>query len=62
MCCSHSLQIKNSKEGIIVDEEAKLEELIVRPTSETIIWDTYKKWIQSYRDLPILVNQWANVS
>ncbi|PID94263.1 MAG: proline--tRNA ligase [Bacteroidetes bacterium] len=48
--------------GIVVDEEAKLEEeLIVRPTSETIIWDTYKNWIQSYRDLPILVNQWANV-
>ncbi len=48
--------------GVIVDEDAKLEEeLIVRPTSETIIWDTYKKWIQSYRDLPILVNQWANV-
>lgn len=49
-------------EGIVVDEDAKLEEeLIVRPTSETIIWDTYKNWIQSYRDLPILVNQWANV-
>ena len=48
--------------GIIVDPEAKLdEELIVRPTSETIIWNTYKTWIQSYRDLPILVNQWANV-
>jgi len=48
--------------GIIVDPEAKLEEeLIVRPTSETIIWSTYKSWIQSYRDLPILVNQWANV-
>ncbi len=48
--------------GIIVDETAKLEEeLIVRPTSETIIWNTYKGWIQSYRDLPILVNQWANV-
>ena len=48
--------------GIIVDETAKLEEeLIVRPTSETIIWDTYRNWIQSYRDLPILVNQWANV-
>jgi prolyl-tRNA synthetase len=48
--------------GIIVDEDAKLEEeLIVRPTSETIIWDTYRKWVQSYRDLPILVNQWANV-
>ncbi|MDZ4751546.1 MAG: proline--tRNA ligase [Flavobacteriales bacterium] len=47
---------------IIVDPEAKLEEeLIVRPTSETIIWNTYKGWIQSYRDLPILVNQWANV-
>ena len=46
----------------MVDETAKLEEeLIVRPTSETIIWDTYRKWIQSYRDLPILVNQWANV-
>ena len=48
--------------GIIVDPEAKLEEeLIIRPTSETIIWNTYKNWIQSYRDLPILVNQWANV-
>ncbi|MCL2132616.1 MAG: proline--tRNA ligase [Lentimicrobiaceae bacterium] len=48
--------------GIVVDEEAKLEEeLIVRPTSETIIWNTYKNWIQSYRDLPILCNQWANV-
>jgi prolyl-tRNA synthetase len=48
--------------GIVVDEEAKLEEeLIVRPTSETIIWNTYRGWIESYRDLPILVNQWANV-
>ncbi|MBQ3740654.1 MAG: proline--tRNA ligase [Bacteroidales bacterium] len=48
--------------GVVVDPEAKLEEeLIVRPTSETIIWDTYKNWIQSYRDLPILCNQWANV-
>lgn len=48
--------------GVIVDPTAKLEEeLIVRPTSETIIWDTYKNWIQSYRDLPILCNQWANV-
>lgn len=48
--------------GIVVDNDAKLEEeLIVRPTSETIIWNTYKGWIQSYRDLPILVNQWANV-
>jgi prolyl-tRNA synthetase len=48
--------------GIIVDPDAKLEEeLIIRPTSETIIWNTYKNWIQSYRDLPILINQWANV-
>ena len=48
--------------GVVVDPAAKLEEeLIIRPTSETIIWNTYKKWIQSYRDLPILVNQWANV-
>ncbi|MFA5326968.1 MAG: proline--tRNA ligase [Prolixibacteraceae bacterium] len=48
--------------GIIVDPDAKLEEeLIVRPTSETIIWSTYKNWIQSYRDLPLLINQWANV-
>src|SRR6059058_5656268 len=47
---------------LIVDPEAKLEEeLVVRPTSEAIIWNTYKDWIQSYRDLPILVNQWANV-
>ncbi|MEH6705038.1 MULTISPECIES: proline--tRNA ligase [Galbibacter] len=57
-------RLKNAEDGsgVIVDPEAKLEEeLIVRPTSETIIWDTYRKWIQSYRDLPILVNQWANV-
>ena len=57
-------RLKNAEDGsgIIVDEDAKLEEeLIVRPTSETIIWDTYRKWIQSYRDLPIMVNQWANV-
>jgi len=48
--------------NVVVDEEAKLEEeLIVRPTSETIIWNTYRGWIESYRDLPILVNQWANV-
>ncbi len=48
--------------GVVVDPDAKLEEeLIVRPTSETIIWNTYKNWIQSYRDLPILCNQWANV-
>ena len=56
-------RLKNGADGkIVVDESAKLEEeLIVRPTSETIIWDTYRGWIQSYRDLPILVNQWANV-
>jgi len=57
-------RLKNDPEGkgVIVDPEAKLEEeLIVRPTSETIIWNTYKNWIQSYRDLPILCNQWANV-
>ena len=57
-------RLKNDPEGkgIVVDPEAKLEEeLIVRPTSETIIWDTYRGWIQSYRDLPLLINQWANV-
>ncbi|MGB3948398.1 MAG: proline--tRNA ligase [Bacteroidia bacterium] len=56
-------RLKNGENGeVVVDETAKLdEELIVRPTSETIIWNTYKGWIQSYRDLPILVNQWANV-
>ena len=57
-------RLKNAEDGsgIVVDETAKLEEeLIVRPTSETIIWDTYKKWVQSYRDLPLLINQWANV-
>ena len=57
-------RLKNSEDGtgIIVDPDAKLEEeLIVRPTSETIIWNTYKTWIQSYRDLPLLINQWANV-
>ncbi|KHJ39670.1 proline--tRNA ligase [Pedobacter glucosidilyticus] len=56
-------RLKNDGSGnIIVDEDAKLEEeLIVRPTSETIIWNTYKGWIQSYRDLPLLINQWANV-
>jgi len=48
--------------GVVVDEDAKLEEeLVLRPTSETIIWNTYKNWIQSYRDLPILINQWANI-
>ncbi len=57
-------RLKNDEKTgeIIVDENAKLEEeLIIRPTSETIIWNTYKNWIQSYRDLPILINQWANV-
>ncbi|WP_297705391.1 proline--tRNA ligase [uncultured Eudoraea sp.] len=57
-------RLKNAEDGsgLVVDEDAKLEEeLIVRPTSETIIWDTYRKWIQSYRDLPLLINQWANV-
>ena len=56
-------RLKNDEDGkIVVDPEAKLEEeLIVRPTSETIIWDTYRRWIQSYRDLPLLINQWANV-
>lgn len=57
-------RLKNAEDGsgIIVDPDAKLEEeLIVRPTSETVIWSTYKNWIQSYRDLPLLVNQWANV-
>jgi prolyl-tRNA synthetase len=56
-------RLKNDPDGgIIVDPEAKLEEeLIVRPTSETIIWNTYKDWVQSYRDLPLLINQWCNV-
>ncbi|PKA83560.1 prolyl-tRNA synthetase [Ulvibacter sp. MAR_2010_11] len=57
-------RLRNAEDGsgIEVDPDAKLEEeLIVRPTSETIIWDTYRKWIQSYRDLPLLINQWANV-
>jgi prolyl-tRNA synthetase len=56
-------RLKNDENGgVIVDPDAKLEEeLIVRPTSETIIWNSYKNWIQSYRDLPILINQWANV-
>lgn len=56
-------RLKNGKDGgIEVDENAKLEEeLILRPTSETIIWNTYKGWIESYRDLPLLINQWANV-
>ena len=57
-------RLKNDENGngVVVDPDAKLEEeLIVRPTSETVIWSTYRNWIQSYRDLPILVNQWANV-
>ena len=57
-------RLKNAEDGsgVIVDPDSKLEEeLIVRPTSETIIWNSYKNWIQSYRDLPILINQWANV-
>ncbi len=57
-------RLKNSDDGseVVVDPAAKLEEeLIIRPTSETIIWSTYKNWIQSYRDLPLLINQWANV-
>ena len=57
-------RLKNAEDGsgVIVDPDAKLEEeLIVRPTSETIIWNTYAGWIQSYRDLPLLINQWANV-
>jgi prolyl-tRNA synthetase len=58
----YRLKNDESGKGIIVDEDARLEEeLIIRPTSETIIWDSYKNWIHSYRDLPILINQWANV-
>jgi prolyl-tRNA synthetase len=58
----HRLKADPDGNGLIVDPDAKLEEeLIVRPTSETIIWSTYKDWIQSYRDLPLLINQWANV-
>ena len=58
---THS-RLQSSDDGVEVDPESKLEEeLIVRPTSETIIWDSYRNWIQSYRDLPILINQWANV-
>src|SRR3978361_569763 len=57
-------RLKNDPDGkgIVVDPDAKLEEeLIIRPTSETIIWNTFKNWVQSYRDLPLLINQWANV-
>uniref|UniRef100_UPI0035A0DBE0 proline--tRNA ligase n=1 Tax=Porphyromonas loveana TaxID=1884669 RepID=UPI0035A0DBE0 len=58
----YRLKANPNGDGVVVDPQAKLEEeLIVRPTSETIIWNTYKNWIQSHRDLPILCNQWANV-
>ena len=58
----YRLKTNEEGNGVVVDPDAKLEEeLIVRPTSETIIWNTYKKWIQSHRDLPVLINQWANV-
>jgi prolyl-tRNA synthetase len=58
----YRLKTDENGKGIVVDPDSKLEEeLIVRPTSETIIWNSYKNWIQSYRDLPILINQWANV-
>ena len=59
---THTRLKSDKTRGLIVDPESKLdEEIIVRPTSETIIWSMYKKWVQSYRDLPILINQWANV-
>lgn len=58
----YRLKMSDDKKEVIVDPEAKLEEeLIIRPTSETIIWNTYRGWIHSYRDLPLLINQWANV-
>ncbi len=58
----HRLMNNPDGSGVVVDPDARLEEeLIVRPTSETIIWNTYRDWIQSYRDLPLLINQWANV-
>ncbi|MDR2384664.1 MAG: proline--tRNA ligase [Tannerella sp.] len=58
----YRLKTSHDGKGVVVDPEARLEEeLIIRPTSETIIWNTYKNWIQSYRDLPLLINQWANV-
>ena len=58
----YRLKQAEGQKGVVVDPEAKLEEeLIIRPTSETVIWDTYKNWIQSYRDLPLKLNQWANV-
>ena len=59
---THTRLKLDEQNGIIVDPESKLEEeVIIRPTSETVIWAMYKKWIQSYRDLPLLINQWANV-
>ena len=59
---THTRLKADDNHGVIVDPESKLkEEIIVRPTSETVIWSMYKKWIQSYRDLPVLINQWANV-
>ena len=58
----YRLKKSDDGKGVVVDPEAKLEEeLIIRPTSETVIWNTYKNWIQSYRDLPLLINQWSNV-
>ncbi len=58
----YRLKVAPDGNGVVVDPAAKLEEeLIIRPTSETIIWNTYRGWIQSYRDLPLLINQWANV-
>ena len=58
----HRLKTDPNSNDLVVDPDSKLEEeVIVRPTSETVIWSMYKKWIQSYRDLPILINQWANV-
>lgn len=58
----YRLKTDEENGGVVVDPEARLEdELIVRPTSETVIWDSYKNWVQSYRDLPLLINQWANV-
>ena len=62
MIVTHTRLRNDKKDGVVVDPNSKLEEeIIVRPTSETVIWSMYKKWIQSYRDLPILINQWANV-
>ena len=59
---THTRLKSDPDKGVVVDPESKLEEeIIVRPTSETVIWSMYKKWIQSYRDLPVLINQWANV-